>query len=152
MPFLLKIRLIAFVVIIISPAKVFAQSDHNTSDNHQHQQLSLEPALKKVVVISELGATPERIKLEKLDSSVFFLNSTKAALLTIRIDFSNKQPHCASGNLRYDQQTKKIQSVQPIGPKDFALLCFPERGEYEVEIYGLSSKTKPTNVIVEVGS
>ncbi len=151
MKFLLKFGLMSLVLIINYATPILAQSHNNPSDAHSHSPLDLESPLKKVVVISESGAAPERIKLEKLDASIFFLNSTKDSLLTLRIDFSNKQPHCASSNLRYDRATKKIQSVQPIGPKDFALLCFPERSEYQVEIYGVGSKTKPINVIVEVG-
>ena len=52
--------------------------------------------------------------------------------------------------MKYDDKGV-LYSIKPIGPKDFALACFPEKGSYEVTIAGLNGgkETKKATVIAE---
>lgn len=113
----------------------------------------LEPvgeAQKEIVKITQRGFEPSILKLTKEDASVFFLNASKDSLMTIEIDFRNKRTHCASPNLKLDNDGM-LHSISPIGPKDFALTCFPSKGNYKVTALGLRSDGKPVTgtIIVE---
>lgn len=110
----------------------------------------LEDAQKEIVKISQNGFEPSRIKLTKEDASVFFLNNTKDALITIAIDYKNKKTHCASPNLKLGEDGY-LRSISPIGPKDFALSCFPSKGEYQVSALGVRPDGKPVTgtIVVE---
>lgn len=105
---------------------------------------------KIVVRVTEGGLEPSTIRLHKDDSSVFFLNSTKDSLMSVSVNFGNHRTHCASENLKLGDDGK-LQSVQPIGPKDFALTCFPQKGSYQVAISGIAGHSQPLvgTVIVE---
>ncbi len=107
-------------------------------------------AEKEVMKITEKGMIPSSLSLKTLDASVFFVNATSDALITLETDFGKRRVHCASSNMKYES-SGRMRSTKPIGPKDFAIMCFPERGEYVVTAYGVRSDRKPVvgKVIIE---
>ena len=108
----------------------------------------LQDAEKIIVKLSSLNTIPKQTRLSKLDSSIFFVNTTKDALLTIAIDFGKHKAHCASGNMKWFKDEGVLRSSEPIAPKDFAVMCFPESGIYNVSVYGL--KNDGTATITQV--
>ena len=106
-------------------------------------------AEKEVVKISEKGFEPTTMHLKKEDASVFFVNATSDSLLTFEIDFGARRMHCASSNLTQDGHGV-LRSSKPVGPKDFALTCFPEKGKYQVKAFGVKGKKDAFIGTVEV--
>ena len=111
------------------------------------QGLELEEAEKLVLKVSETGFEPKTITLQKSDSSIFVVNSSKASLLTLKVDFKGRKSHCASPNLVFRDGV--LTSKIPIGPKDFALFCIPDPGTYEIVAYGLTDKPVEAKVVAE---
>lgn len=109
----------------------------------------VENAQKEVVKITSNGFIPNEITLSKPDASVFFVNTTTDSLITLEIDFGNKTAHCASGNMGLKEGV--LRSIKPIAPKDFAITCFPEKGNYKVTAFGITGKNTPvtSQVIVK---
>ncbi len=108
----------------------------------QGEQSTLGNAEKKVMLISERGFDPPVMKLKTLDGSVFFVNSTKDSLITLDVDFGGKHAHCASGNMELSP-SHALVSKAPIAPRDFALMCFPDKGEYTARAYGVKGRKEP---------
>lgn len=108
----------------------------------------LQDAEKVLVKLSNSSPIPKQTKLSKLDSSIFFVNSSNDALLTLSIDFGKRKAHCASGNMKWFKDEGVLRSNEPIAPKDFAVTCFPESGTYNVSVYGL--KNDASAVITQV--
>lgn len=117
------------------------------ADDEVVQDVSAE---KEVVKVSAKGFEPAVLKLQREDASVFFVNTTQEDLLTFEIDFANRRAHCATSNLKLDSDGI-LRSSKPIGPKDFALTCFPEKGTYKVTVHGLHGRggVASGSVIVE---
>ena len=93
---------------------------------------------KEIMKISGAGLVPSRLVLTEPDSSVFFFNATDDSLLSLTISFKERRFHCASPNLQLEEGGV-LRSKTPIGPRDFAITCFPDRGTYQLIIEGLSS-------------
>ena len=110
----------------------------------------VESAQKEVIKISAKGASPTTIHFTKEDGSVFFLNNSKDSLMTLDIDFKGRRAHCASTNMKFSSDGH-LRSTTPVGPKDFAITCFPEKGTYEFLAYGILGNQKPISgsIIVE---
>ncbi len=96
---------------------------------------------KLIVKVTDKGLVPSTITLDKLDSSVFFVNTTNDSLVTVAVDFGSHEGHCASGNLKFENGV--MHSVEPIGPKDFAVTCFPQAGTYNVKVEGIGGRKAP---------
>ncbi|MFN8391178.1 MAG: hypothetical protein U0136_12880 [Bdellovibrionota bacterium] len=135
-----------FVLFLITPSLVTAV----TLGTHQfafaagpdlEQSAELADAEKEVVKVTDQGLIPPTITLQKQDSSVFFVNTTKDSLVTVSIDFGEHSAHCATSNLKFENGS--MHSVEPIGPKDFALTCFPQKGSYDVKVEGVAGKNAP---------
>lgn len=130
-------RLAGFVVravvaaIVVMPNASAAPAADNTHDH----PLALADSEKKVVRLTEHGLEPTNIVLKTLDSSVFFVNETRDSPLSLSVDFGSHRLHCATGNVKFADG--KLHSVEPVGPHDFVLMCFPERGTYQVQVQGL---------------
>ncbi|HMO18842.1 MAG TPA: hypothetical protein PKA63_12180 [Oligoflexia bacterium] len=75
---------------------------------------------------------PSRLEINKLDSSVFFLNDSPNKDVQIEINFSGKKIHCHSDNLKLTNET--LKSEKPVKPRDFEILCFPSSGTYAFQI------------------
>ena len=105
---------------------------------------------KEIMRITASGAMPEQLELRGKDGSVFLLNGTRDDLLTLSVDFGAHRPHCASSNMKFDSDGV-MRSVKPIGPKDFAIMCFPESGTYKISIAGLDGgkSTRTATVIAK---
>ena len=127
----------------------FAFPTRNAAAESQDDHAEVGNAEKKVVLISDQGFDPPVMKLKTLDGSVFFVNNTKDSLVTLNIDFGGKRAHCASGNLELSPQHQLV-SKSPIAPKDFAFLCFPEKGKYAARAYGVKGKKDAVVGAVEV--
>lgn len=106
----------------------------------------LDDAVKEIVKVTDHGLEPATITFDKLDSSVFFVNETKDSLVTLTVDFGKLPAHCASGNMKFEDG--KMKSIEPIGPKDFAIMCFPEKGTYAVKVDGVASEKIEGKVVV----
>ena len=104
-------------------------------------------AKKELVALTPQGPMPASIEIGERDSSVFFLNRTPDALLSLEIDFGTRRVHCWSPNFKPDE-TGKMKTLSPIAPRDFAITCFPEAGTYSYIVRGLPSK--PSGVRGEV--
>lgn len=109
----------------------------------------VEAAAKETMKLTEHGVVPSTLRLKKLDGSVFFVNSTKAGLATVEVSFGERRVHCASENMKFENGV--MHSLKPIGPRDFALMCFPDKGTYTVTVHGVdgTSKAYSGQVIVE---
>ncbi len=128
-----------FLLVALTPAALFAE------ESHEHTQ-PLEEPVKEIMKVTDAGLVPSKVLFHKLDSSLFFVNASEDSLINVTVRFGSKQPHCASSNMKFEDGS--MHSVKPIGPKDFAIMCFPEKGTYEVLVEGLASK--PGKVIGQV--
>jgi len=134
---------ILFLLFILSLASKNVCAD---LEDHSLGNLDLEIAEKKIVTISQDRIEPNEIILTKADSSVFFYNNTLKENIEIKIDVTGKTLHCASSNLKVDGDF--LSSSEPIKPKDFALTCFPDKGEYAFDV--IRSKQKPLKGKIKV--
>ena len=91
---------------------------------------------------------PQKLELNKLDSSVFVLNQSESKDIFLEIDFREKKIHCHSANLKLDNGYLKTQS--PIKPRDFEILCFPTPGIYKyiVKETGKNSKELRGEILI----
>jgi len=96
--------------------------------------------------ITPAGFEPAQLSFSQLDSSVFFVNSTLDSLLSLEVDFGPKRAHCASENIEFEGGV--MRSKVPLAPQDFAIICFPERGTYEVVARGITGKPKVVGKVV----
>lgn len=142
----MKIQAFALLASIILSSSPLALAEDVAKAPANAKGLSIESPVKEVVKITEKGLQPAVISLDKLDSSVFFLNATDDSLVSVQVNFANHTPHCASGNMKFE--TGVMKSVKPIGPKDFALMCFPESGTYDVTIEGVGGKKPLTGKVI----
>jgi len=115
---------------------------------HDEKELPVEDAEKLIIKVSESGFEPSAIKFHKEDSSLFVVNSSKSSLLTISFDFKGKKTHCASSNMSLSGDGI-LKSNAPIAPKDFAALCIPEKGKYDLVAYGITPKPLHASIEVE---
>ena len=105
-----------------------------------------------LIKITDQGAAPNIVELDRLDAQVFLFNDTTNSNIKIDIDFKGKRTHCSSPNMRLNEQGHMI-STESLEPKDFAAMCFPESGEYPVKISGLKGKKVNTEskIVVKGG-
>jgi hypothetical protein len=100
------------------------------------------PDVKANKVILQFSGTelqPAKLSLNKLDSSVFFVNRSAETPVTIQVDFRGKKLHCHSKNLEMTE-AGFLSTKQPIASFDFAILCFPSAGSYPYEVKEVGSK------------
>lgn len=109
-----------------------------TAQTNLEKEVVVEKANKEIMKITEHGFEPSQVIFKQLDGSVFFLNATNDALLSLEINFDGRRAHCASDNIVYQDGVMRTKS--PLAPQDFALMCFPEKGSYDVIVRGLSAK------------
>jgi hypothetical protein len=127
---------IASILAICLPAIVFASAD------------DLPTAQSEIIKLTDSGVEPQNLKMRLEDSIVFVLNSSTSSLMTLEVDFGGKTTHCASANMTIAQNTS-LKSKRPIGPNDFASMCFHEKGSYPFTVAGLSGKTFHGTISVE---
>ena len=108
--------------------------------------LPLDDSTKEVVKITDQGLVPPVLTFSKLDGSVFFVNATADSLVTVKVDFGAHAAHCASPNLKLDSGV--MRSTSPIGPRDFALMCFPSAGTYAVTVEGVGKRPALTGTVI----
>jgi len=109
---------------------------------------AMTPGDKEIVLITKNGFSPNKISVEQ-SSSLFFLNATNSSKFHISLTLNKSELHCWTKNLqRNDDGT--LSSVEPVGPKDFSLLCFPTKGEFEVQVKGVGDFNKSFSTFVEV--
>lgn len=118
----------------------FAETTQESENQESTRGEAVEAAEKETMKLTEHGIEPQFLTLKSLDASVFFVNTTKAGLASLEIQFSGKRAHCASENMKMENGVMK--SIKPIGPHDFALLCFPEKGDYQIRVQGIDGTTK----------
>lgn len=94
-----------------------------------------------IIKLTERGVEPALLELRPNDSVVFFLNTTKEALASLEVSFEEKTMHCASANMRVDDD-RVLRSTAPFGPQDFATTCFHSPGKYTYKVYGLPNNPK----------
>ena len=123
------------------PLPLLVQAD-TTSD----VSASVEKAEKEMMKITEKGFEPPQLMFNHLDSSAFFVNSTNDSLLSLEVDFGDRRAHCASDNMVFESGV--MRSKVPLAPKDFALLCFPDKGTYNVIARGVATKPSLVGKVV----
>ena len=101
----------------------------------------------RIIELNDKGVSPAQLHLKKKEGVVFFLNNSTDDLATIEIDLSGNSVHCSSSNLEVTK-SGKLRSVQPFGPKNFATLCFPQKGAYALKVYGL--KPNPDGIAAQI--
>ena len=117
------------------------------ADDAESRDKDLNDAVKEIVKVTDHGLEPSVITFNELDASVFFVNETKDSLVTLSVDFGSLPAHCASGNMKFEDG--KFKSIEPIGPKDFAIMCFPEKGSYDVKVDGVAGEKIVGKVVVK---
>lgn len=140
-------RLIARLALCLALAAGQAAAQEQSSD----PMVKLIPeSQNQIVKLTDQGVTPQVLKMDKADSSVFFLNDSSDSLVTLALDYGGKQTHCASSNLQVGDDGI-VRSKRPFGPKDFASVCFPDRGTYELKVFGLKPNIKglTSTIIIE---
>lgn len=137
-PFL-QLALLASIT-VLGPASSYAEA----ADAEDHREpAGVENAEKIVMKITDQGLVPSTLTLRSLDGSVFFVNTTRDSLATLNVDFAGKRAHCASGNMEL-KENGTLGSKAPIGPRDFAIACFPQPGTYAVRAFGINGKDQAT--------
>ena len=86
----------------------------------------------------DTGVSNKSLKLDEKDGSVFFFNDSNSDEVTLSIDWGKRAAHCASENLKLEENGS-LHTVSPMKKKDFCVVCFPESGEYNYVVAGLSS-------------
>ncbi len=103
----------------------------------------------QVLKFTDTGISPTTLRMEQTDSIVFFLNSTSESLVTFELKYGSRKTHCASSALTIGEDGV-VRSAFPIGPRDFATVCFPEKGTYPITVYGLKGSPKGTSATIVV--
>ena len=135
----LKPTFLTLVVALILPSV-------GAAEGQPHESGGVEEASKEMMKITEHGFEPAQISFSQLDSSVFFVNSTNESLLSLQVDFGDRRAHCASENIIFEGGV--MRSKVPLAPQDFALVCFPEKGSYEVIARGVAGKPTVVGKVV----
>ena len=99
----------------------------------------LEESKNQVIVLGDSGLTPKELHMKLEDSVVFFLNKSSSPGVNIEIDYGSKETHCASSNLVV-ADNGVVRSKRPIASRDFASVCFHDRGSYPLKVAGLRGK------------
>lgn len=94
---------------------------------------------KRVIRLTDKGLVPDSIVLHRQDGSVFFVNETPKSLLDVAVNFGPRRKHCWTKNMEVSNEGV-IHTTKPLEPRDFALVCFPESGEYLVTVRGVPAK------------
>ena len=103
-----------------------------------------------VLSVRDEGVLPGTLRVHQKDGLVFFYNNSKDSLLTLKVYFGAHSMHCASDTMELSKDGF-ISSKEPFGPNNFVGMCFPEKGTYEVMVYGLNKNPKgaTAKIIVE---
>ena len=101
------------------------------------------PAMSKKVIVSirDEGLSNHALNLGEKEGSVFFFNDSSSENITLSIAWGNRAAHCASENLKLDQDGS-LHTIRPMKRKDFSVVCFPESGEYNYVVKGLPSASR----------
>lgn len=134
------------LVLLVYPKSVFAQTIEELQKNMLD---TISPAQKEVIKITEAGLQPAEVELTVVDGSVFFLNTTEDALLNLEVDFGKNRLHCWTPNMAVNK-SGVMYTTKPIGPKDFALMCFPEKDNYHFTVKGLKAYPKGLKGVIKV--
>ncbi len=93
---------------------------------------------KVILKFDGKSLNPPKLTLKKIDSSIFFINTSENKDVHLDIDFNDKKLHCHSDNLKL--VNNHIKTTSPIKPRDFEILCFPSPGVYQYTVREDSSK------------
>jgi hypothetical protein len=146
----LQSALLVLSLLLYIPIEVLAQSEDPHSVVSSSPAFSaVDAAVKEIVQIREHETVPQSITLSKLDSSLFFYNATESGLVSLSVDFGPRRTHCWSPNLRREDDGS-LRTISPLAPRDFAVLCLPDHGKYQVVISGADGSSRQQRVIVEV--
>lgn len=102
---------------------------------------TLPESYNQVIKVTDKGLEPSVLEMKKEDRIVFILNDSRESLLTLSLDFGSHAAHCASENLKINEDGS-IRSTKPIAPKDFATTCFHDPGTYPFTVYGVPGSPK----------
>ena len=130
---------------IIFTAVFFSVSLLSTAQADDSAPLSV--TNNKLIKFTDSGIVPPSLQMKRDDGLVFFLNNTSKSKLLLEIDYAEHHKHCATTNLELGDDGI-AKSRRPIPPQDFALVCFPDAGNYELKVSGLPGKLK--NSIVKI--
>jgi hypothetical protein len=129
-----------FLIALVSlPLMAWAESEQAPIPDSQSQ----------IMKFSDKGISPEVLHMKKEDSILFFLNQTKDSLTTLELDYGNHHTHCSSTNLKIGDDGV-VRSVRPFGPRDFASVCFHDKGTYKLKVYGLNKNPLGSTATVVV--
>jgi hypothetical protein len=135
-------------VALTALVSIFAGTAAQAADTPANQVIP--DSQNQIIRMVNEGLRPEQLRMKLQDSIVFFLNESTDALVTLEVDYSGKKTHCATKNMQIEENDK-IHSARPIPPRDFASVCFHERGTYPLTVYGLPKDPKGihTSILVE---
>ena len=136
------IKNIALAMIVLIGVTSVASANNEDSKSAPISQNAL-------IAISNNGITPSTIHFKQMDGLLFFINNTDDALITLKVNFGTHKMHCASDTMVLGKDGF-IASKEPIGPKDFVSMCFPDIGRYEFVVYGVPKKAKGVEGVIIV--
>lgn len=105
-------------------------------------------ARKELVKFTGKKLVPDSLFIAKRSCSVFLVNTAENESVTVELEYGDKRMHCHSSNLKLDDDGV-FRSTKPIAPRDFAILCFPEEGEYSYTVKSVQT-AKVFNGSIEV--
>jgi hypothetical protein len=103
---------------------------------------------KEIIKIKDNGLFPKEVTINGIDGSIFFYNDTPNSLVSLAVDWGKHKVHCASLNLKLSENGY-IETIRPIEPGDFAIICFPDKGTYNFKVSGTNFKEFTGQVKVE---
>jgi hypothetical protein len=103
----------------------------------------------EILKLTDRGLEPANVTLSSGEAILFLLNTSTDALATVEVTYGNRATHCATPNMKIEPDGV-VHSSRPLGPKDFASVCFHDPGQYPITVYGLPSEPDGLQAIVTV--
>lgn len=130
---------------------LFYLPSSSVSENPRQQELAIPPegTQAQMIVVSDGGLEPKNLTISSKERVAFFLNNTRESLITLDIQFGANTTHCASENLRINEDGR-VGSIKPVSPKDFATTCFHDPGRYPFTVRGVPASPEGLSGVITV--
>ena len=118
----MKFSFILIVSLSLLPCRAYC-------DDAGSKEKEFDIKAKKVIVkFTGERIEPAFLELDRLDSSVFFINQSQNKDVNLEINFKDKKVHCHANNL--ELKDGYLITPNPIKPRDFEIFCLPTAGSY----------------------
>lgn len=137
---------VCLFLLLFGVVDVYAEDSSDMQHDHKVGG-SFDLSTKKVILkYTDTGLDTAKLVLDKLDSSVFFINMSEDKSINLDIDFGDRKIHCHSKNLVFKEG--HILTSKPISPRNFEVLCFPGSGTYPFLVKEAGGKITKGEVVV----